>query len=87
MGRAVKLLKTREDELHKVGRAWRFSVTPRASLTPSPLATALVEYETLSLDEVKLVLAGKKLDRPTDDGEKLMGEAERRHEGAVVDGI
>jgi ATP-dependent metalloprotease len=86
MGRAVRLLKTREDELHRVGRAWRFSMTPRAPLTPQ-LATALVEYETLSLDEVKLVLAGKKLDRPTDDGEKLMGEAERRHEGAVVDGI
>jgi ATP-dependent metalloprotease len=85
MGRAVKLLKTREDELHKVSRRVRNHVD--VSLTPSPLATALVEYETLSLDEVKLVLAGNKLDRPTDDGEKLMGEAERRHEGPVVDGI
>jgi ATP-dependent metalloprotease len=46
-----------------------------------------VEYETLSLDEVKLVLAGKQLERPTDDGERLIGEAERRGEGPVVNGI
>lgn len=51
------------------------------------LAKALVEYETLSLDEVKQIFAGKKLDRPTDEGEKLIGEQEKKGEGPIVDGI
>ena len=51
------------------------------------LASALVEYETLSLDEVKLVLDGKKLDRPTTEGERLVGEEEREGRGQIVDGI
>ncbi|WVF67772.1 hypothetical protein IAT40_002532 [Kwoniella sp. CBS 6097] len=71
MARAENLLKTREDELHK-------------------LANALVEYETLSLDEVKQVLAGHKLDRPIETvGESLKGEAEKEGHmpGQIVDGI
>ncbi|WVQ95338.1 hypothetical protein IAU59_002434 [Kwoniella sp. CBS 9459] len=71
MARAENLLKTREDELHK-------------------LANALVEYETLSLDEVKQVLAGNKLDRPIESvGESLKGEAEKEGHvpGQIVDGI
>lgn len=52
------------------------------------LAKALVEYETLNLEEVRLVLQGKKLERPTDDGPKLVGEvAKAESAGAVVDGI
>ncbi|OCF45519.1 ATP-dependent metalloprotease [Kwoniella heveanensis CBS 569] len=71
MARAENLLKTREDELHK-------------------LANALVEYETLSLDEVKQVLAGQKLDRPIETvGESLKGQAEKEGHmpGQIVDGI
>lgn len=41
------------------------------------LASALVEYETLTLDEVKKVLAGEKLDRMGTAGEALKGEHER----------
>ncbi|KAK8850662.1 hypothetical protein IAR55_004582 [Kwoniella newhampshirensis] len=51
------------------------------------LAEALVEYETLSLDEVKQVLQGQKLSRPTTEGESLVGEAEREGKGAIVEGI
>lgn len=51
------------------------------------LASALVEYETLSLDEVRVVLNGGKLDRPSADGESLMSVAERTGKGAVVEGI
>ncbi|ODN99608.1 hypothetical protein L198_03452 [Cryptococcus wingfieldii CBS 7118] len=51
------------------------------------LAEALVEYETLSLDEVKQILAGRRLDRPTSEGASLVGEAEREGKGAVVEGI
>ncbi|WVN89778.1 uncharacterized protein L203_105008 [Cryptococcus depauperatus CBS 7841] len=68
MSRAANLLKTHEDELHR-------------------LAEALVEYETLSLHEVREVLAGKRLDRPTTGGERLKGNAEREGQGQVVDGI
>ncbi|EIW66253.1 hypothetical protein TREMEDRAFT_35079 [Tremella mesenterica DSM 1558] len=68
MSRAQKILKTNEDQLHK-------------------LAAALVEYETLSNDEVKLVLQGRKLDRTTNQGERLVGEAEKEAKGEVVEGI
>ncbi|WVR08714.1 hypothetical protein IAU60_005772 [Kwoniella sp. DSM 27419] len=51
------------------------------------LAKALVEYETLSLDEVKQVLAGQRLNRPTTEGESLQSEAEREGKGPIVDGI
>ncbi|WVW80572.1 hypothetical protein I302_102558 [Kwoniella bestiolae CBS 10118] len=53
------------------------------------LANALVEYETLSLDEVRQVLAGKKLNRPTTEGESLKSEEEVRTQagGQIVDGI
>ncbi|WWD20836.1 hypothetical protein CI109_105313 [Kwoniella shandongensis] len=51
------------------------------------LANALVEYETLSLDEVKQVLAGQKLSRPTTEGESLISEGERDGKGAIVEGI
>jgi ATP-dependent metalloprotease len=47
-----------------------------------------VEYETLNLEEVRLVLAGKKLERPISlGGERLIGETEKRGEGAVIEGI
>ncbi|WWC92443.1 uncharacterized protein L201_007401 [Kwoniella dendrophila CBS 6074] len=70
MDRARHLLKTREDELHK-------------------LATALVEYETLSQDEVREILKGNKLNRPTTEGESLKSEEEIRTQagGQIVDGI
>ena len=54
------------------------------------LANALVEYETLSLDEVRKVLKGEKLDRPSaSEGLKLVGEHEKHHEpeGPIVEGI
>ncbi|KAI9633435.1 ATP-dependent peptidase [Dioszegia hungarica] len=56
------------------------------------LAKALVEHETLSLDEVRTVLKGEKLDRPAvNQGEKLVGEKEKlagdEPTGPVVDGI
>ena len=56
------------------------------------MAKALVEHETLSLDEVRTVLKGEKLDRPAvNQGEKLVGEKEKlagdEPTGPVVDGI
>ncbi|WVQ63577.1 uncharacterized protein L199_001730 [Kwoniella botswanensis] len=53
------------------------------------LANALVEYETLSLDEVRQVLSGQKLNRPTTEGESLKSEEEVRNQagGQIVDGI
>ncbi|KAL7422934.1 i-AAA protease yme1 [Cryptotrichosporon argae] len=53
------------------------------------LAKALVEYETLSLDEVRTVLQGRPLDRPAaSEGEALRGSEERAGAaGAFVDGI
>ncbi|OCF56206.1 ATP-dependent metalloprotease [Kwoniella mangroviensis CBS 10435] len=53
------------------------------------LANALVEYETLSLDEVRQVLSGQKLNRPTTEGESLKSEEEIRNQagGQIVDGI
>ena len=52
------------------------------------LANALVEYETLSLDEVRQVLRGEKLDRPSaSEGLKLVGEHEKQPEGPIVEGI
>lgn len=47
------------------------------TVADAQLAKALVEYETLSLEEVRLVLQGKKLDRLLNQGEKLIGESER----------
>jgi hypothetical protein len=45
-----------------------------------------VEYETLNLDEVKLVLQGKKLDRSITlvGGERLLGEAEKRGKAGLI---
>jgi len=40
------------------------------------LAEALVEYETLSSDEVKEVLAGRKLNRMGNKGEALKSQSE-----------
>ena len=51
------------------------------------IANALVEYETLSLDEVRTVLSGKSLDRPKSEGEVLKSEAEKAGTGAIVEGI
>ena len=53
------------------------------------LAKALVEYETLNLEEVKQVLEGKALDRPAlTQGESLVGEQERKGPvGDIVEGI
>ncbi|CAD6578254.1 MAG: hypothetical protein TREMPRED_002141 [Tremellales sp. Tagirdzhanova-0007] len=68
LGRAEKLLKDHENDLHK-------------------LASALIEYETLSLDEVRLVLNGGRLQRPTSEGTSLMGIEEREGQGPVVEGI
>jgi len=47
----------------------------------------LVEYETLSLDEVRLVLGGGKLARTANEGASLMGVEEREGQGPVVEGI
>lgn len=41
------------------------------------LADALCEYETLSLDEVRDVLAGKKLNRMSAGGKALQSETEK----------
>jgi ATP-dependent metalloprotease len=49
------------------------------------LAAALVEYETLNLDEVRTVLKGEKLDRSIILGEKLVSEAEKRGDVPVVE--
>jgi ATP-dependent metalloprotease len=46
-----------------------------------------VEYETLSLDEVRTVLSGKPLNRPKNEGEVLRSEAEKAGTGAIVEGI
>ncbi|WVQ86267.1 hypothetical protein IAT38_008435 [Cryptococcus sp. DSM 104549] len=51
------------------------------------LAEALLEYETLSLDEVKQVLAGNKLERLTTEGQSLQSEAEKAGKGSIVEGI
>jgi ATP-dependent metalloprotease len=40
------------------------------------LAEALVEYETLNLDEVREVLAGRKLNRMGNKGEALKSQTE-----------
>jgi ATP-dependent metalloprotease len=40
------------------------------------LAEALIEYETLSLDEVREVLAGRKLNRMGNKGEALKSQSE-----------
>lgn len=42
------------------------------------LAAALVEYETLNLDEVKKVLRGEKLERPGASGSALRSKAEKQ---------
>ncbi|KZT26425.1 ATP-dependent metallopeptidase Hfl [Neolentinus lepideus HHB14362 ss-1] len=47
--RVAKLLKSKEDELHRV------------SVTDPILASALIEYETLDLEEVKKVVRGEKI--------------------------
>jgi ATP-dependent Zn protease len=52
------------------------------------IAQALVDYETLSLDEVRTILSGKPLSRPKNDGEVLRSEAEKAGQtGAIVEGI
>jgi ATP-dependent metalloprotease len=80
MSRTVNLLKRHEDELHKA--------SPTAYCYWLQIAKALVEYETLSLDEVKTVLSGQDLARPKNEGESLVSQGERQEaQGAVVEGI
>lgn len=91
MGRVMGLLKEKEDELHTVSEGFGDSEGSGSGLTEQ-LAKALVEHETLSLDEVRTVLKGEKLDRPAvNQGEKLVGEKEKlvggEPTGPVVDGI
>jgi ATP-dependent metalloprotease len=63
----------------------------RSSADDWQLAKALVEYETLSLDEVKKVLGGQKLERlealKALGDEVLLGEEERKGQGEIVEGI
>jgi hypothetical protein len=63
----------------------------RSSADDGQLAKALVEYETLSLDEVKKVLGGQKLERlealKALGDEVLLGEEERKGQGEIVEGI
>ncbi|KAK4684938.1 ATP-dependent metalloprotease, partial [Tremellales sp. Uapishka_1] len=89
INRASNLLKTHEDELHKVSSSIRDPERLRLMNHRSKLASALVEYETLSLDEVRTVLQGKKLERVVEDGEVLKGNLEKagQAKGEVVDGI
>lgn len=52
------------------------------------IANALVEYETLSLDEVKTILTGSPLNRPKNEGDVLRSEAEKaKQSGPIVEGI
>lgn len=52
------------------------------------LARALVEYETLSLEEVKKVISGEGLNRAVSDfGQRLIGVQERQGKGEIVEGI
>lgn len=61
---------------------------PSRDTADKQLANALVEYETLSLDEVRQVLRGEKLDRPSaSEGLKLVGKHEKQPEGPIVEGI
>jgi cell division protease FtsH len=46
------------------------------------IATALLKYETLDADDVKLILAGGQLDKPT-VGDLLAAEQARSGNGAV----
>lgn len=61
----------------------------KADQSYDQLASALVEYETLNLDEVKQVLAGKKLQRLASLGDSLKGtkEATASPDGPIVEGI
>jgi len=81
--RAENVLKTHKDELHTVSD----HDPSRISRADDQIANALVEYETLSLDEVRTVLSGKPLDRPKNEGEVLQSEAEKAGTGAIVEGI
>ena len=56
--RARKLLREKENELHKVGLRVCPSIFFRADCRVQ-LANALVEYETLDLEEVKKVIKGE----------------------------
>jgi ATP-dependent metalloprotease len=81
--RAENVLKTHEDELHIVSIQIYDMI--RAD---RQIAKALVEYETLSLEEVRTVLSGKPLDRPKNEGEVLRSAAEKAGApGAIVEGI
>lgn len=54
----------------------------------SQLANALIEYETLNSDEVKLVLKGEPLNRAPILGDALIGEEEKKgNTGEIVEGI
>jgi ATP-dependent metalloprotease len=61
----------------------------KADQSYDQLASALVQYETLNLDEVKQVLAGKKLQRLASLGDSLKGtkEATAGPDGPIVEGI
>lgn len=61
--RATQLLKKHEDQLHTVSEAQSLETADAWQL-----AKALVEYETLSLDEVRTVLQGRKLEREAELG-------------------
>ena len=58
--RVSTLLKTKEEELHRVSDNLRGS-SPSLTLTPPQLATALVEHETLDAEEVRKVIKGESI--------------------------
>jgi len=52
------------------------------------LASALVEYETLTLEEVRRVVRGEMLNRDSNKGETLIGVIEKTGQlGPIVEGI
>lgn len=66
--RARQLLKSKEEELHKVRNILYFQMLVKLKLL-SQLANALFEYETLDLAEVQKVIKGEPI-RPVE--EKLL---------------
>lgn len=65
----VKLLESKKDELHLVGLDRSLTVL-LLTLTSSQLAQALVEHETLNMEEVKKVIKGE----PIRNIEEVVGE-------------
>ena len=64
--RAMEVLRSKEEELHRVRNNTTFLLASSNWSWRLQLAEALVEYETLDLEEVKKVIKGERI-RPVEE--------------------